>query len=114
MAELPTAGDHPNRLLAAMDPECLASLQRYLEAVELPRGTVLYESGDIIRHAYFPHNCVVSLITVMVDGGSVEIGIFGRESVCGLVGSTIARESLGRYLVQIPGSASRIPVERLQ
>jgi CRP-like cAMP-binding protein len=115
MAELGLASKHPNRLLAAMEPEDLARLQPHLEVMkDLPSGAVLYESGEAIRYAYFPHDCMISLVAVMKDGGMVEMTVFGREAVFGLVSALISREALGRYVVQIPGSASRIPVEHLQ
>jgi CRP-like cAMP-binding protein len=115
MVELEPASKHPNRLLAAMEPEDLARLQPHLELMQdLPSGTVLYQTGEAIRYAYFPHDCMVSLVAVMKDGGMVEMTVFGRESVLGLVSALVSREALGRYVVQIPGSASRIPVEHLQ
>jgi hypothetical protein len=40
----------------------------------------------IISHAYFPHDAMVSLVNVMEDGGSVEVGLFGCEGVLGLLG----------------------------
>src|ERR671933_660556 len=114
MVEPGFASKHPNRLLAAMEPEDLARLQPHLELMQdLPSGTVLYESGERIQYAYFPHDCMVSLVAVMKDGGTVEMTVFGREAVFGLVSALVSREALGRYVVQIPGSASRIPVERL-
>jgi CRP-like cAMP-binding protein len=110
-----SARDHrANRLLAAMKEEDFARLEPFLEIVDLPRGKVLYETGKSIWHAYFPHDCVVSLIAVMEDGDLVEMAVFGRESVFGLVSAYISRESLGRYVVQISGSASRIEAEALK
>jgi CRP-like cAMP-binding protein len=50
----------------------------------------------------------------MRDGGSVEVAVFGREAVFGLVTALLSGESRGRYMVQISGTASRLPVERLQ
>jgi len=74
---------------------------------------VLYEPGDPIAYAYFPQDAVVSLVNIMEDGGSVEIGVFGREGVLGLLSALVTREAFGRYIVQMPGTASRIPFERL-
>jgi CRP-like cAMP-binding protein len=107
--------DHrANRLLAAMELEDFARLEPHLEIVDLPRGKVLYESGETIRHAYFPHESVVSVVAVMADGDIAEMAVFGREGVFGFVSAFISRESLGRYVVHVPGTASRIAVERLK
>ena len=108
-----TADHRTNWLLAALAPEDFAALEPHLESVELTRGQVLYEPGDPIRHAYFPHDAVVSLVNVLEDGGTVEVALFGREGVLGLLSALVTREAFGRYIVQMPGTASRIPFERL-
>src|SRR3954447_26419506 len=102
-----------NRLLAALDVDDLARLELHLEAVQLAAGRVLYESGETVRHAYFPHGCVVSLLAVLEDGGSAEVALFGCEGVLGYASSLFSREAFGRYVVQVPGSASRVPLARL-
>jgi CRP-like cAMP-binding protein len=106
--------DHrANRFLAALDPEDFALLEPHLEAVILPRGTVLYEPGDPIRYTYFPHDAIVSLVDVMEDGRLVEVAMFGREGLFGLLRAFVSREAFGRYVVQIPGSASRVPLDQM-
>jgi CRP-like cAMP-binding protein len=115
MAEINRAVDHrANRLLAALDPDDFAPLAPLLELVELPRGKVLYEAGDTIHHAYFPHDSMVSLVTVMQDGETVETATFGCEGVLGFSSTLVTQQSFGRYVVQIPGTGSRIPVVRLR
>jgi CRP-like cAMP-binding protein len=113
MAKLPSADHRTNRLLAALEPEEFALLGPYLETVHLTHGQVLYDAGDTISHAYFPHDAIVSLVNVMEDGGTVEVGVFGREGVLGLLSALVTREAFGRYVVQMAGTASRISYERL-
>lgn len=106
--------DHrANRFLAALKAEDFAVLEPHLEAVILPRGTVLYEPGDPIRYTYFPHDAIVSLVDVMEDGRLAEVALFGREGLFGLLSAFVSQEAFGRYVVQIPGSASRIPLEQM-
>jgi CRP-like cAMP-binding protein len=106
--------DHrTNRLLAALEPDDLAALRPHLEIVHLTRGEVLYDVGDPLRFSYFPHDAIVSLVNVMEDGGSVEVAVFGREGVFGLLAEIATREAFGRYIVQISGTASRVAFERL-
>ena len=76
--------------------------------MNLHRKQVLYEAGEPIRYTYFPHDVVVSLVNVLEDGRSVEVAVFGREGVFGLISALFTRESFGRYIVQIPGTASQI------
>ena len=113
MTQGPKANHRINRLLAALAPEDFAALEPHLDAVSFPRGQVLYEPGDPITYAYFPQDAVVSLVNIMEDGGSVEIGVFGREGVLGLLSALVTREAFGQYIVQMGGTASRIPFERL-
>jgi CRP-like cAMP-binding protein len=106
--------DHrANRFLAALEPGDFALFEPHLEAVMLPRGTVLYEPGDPIRYTYFPHDAIVSLVDVMEDGRLAEVAMFGREGLFGLLSAFVSREAFGRYVVQVPGTASRIPLEHM-
>ena len=58
-----------NHLLAALSVEAQNRLFPHLELVSLPLGKVLYESGDSLRHVYFPTNAIVSLLYVMESRG---------------------------------------------
>jgi CRP-like cAMP-binding protein len=110
----PAESHRANRLLAALEHHEFRQLESHLELADLSAGTVLYEAGDRVEHAYFPHGAVISLVAVLEDGRSAEVAVFGCEGVFGFASSVVLREAFGRYLVQIPGTASRIPVERLQ
>lgn len=103
-----------NRLLGGLEPDDFRVLEPYLELVELPKGKVIYDMGEPIRHTYFPHNAIVSLATILHDGGTVEMAVFGREGMFGFVSALVTRQSFGRYVTQIPGTASRIAVDRLE
>lgn len=97
-----------NRLLAALPGSDLARLAPLLETVQLEVGTVLCEPTDPIRHIYFPHDSLISLLAVAEGRMTLEVGLVGRE---GILGATFA---LGhdmaqvRAVVQRAGSASRI------
>jgi CRP-like cAMP-binding protein len=106
-------GHRANRLLAALEPDDLAYLEPHLEVVSLLKGTILYDEGQALRHAYFPHDTIVSLVSVMEDGTSPEMTVFGSEAVVGLVSAIVTQESIGRYIVDIPGTASRIDTARM-
>jgi CRP-like cAMP-binding protein len=113
MPQVLNADHRANRLLAALEPDDFAALRPHLEIVHLTRGQVLYDVGDPLRFSYFPHDAIVSLVNVMEDGGSVEVAVFGREGVFGLLAEIATREAFGHYIVQMSGSASRITFERL-
>ena len=113
MIHAPQAEHGTNWLLASLDPADFAALEPHLTVVELTLKQVLYEAGDPIRHAYFPHDAVVSLVNVLEDGNTVEVALFGRGGGLGLLSSLMSREAFGRYVVQMAGTASRIAVEPL-
>ena len=75
-----TAAQHTNRLLAVLEPEDFARLEPHLELVELTRGQILYEPGDAISHAYFPHNAIISLVNVMEDGATTRSRCSGARA----------------------------------
>src|SRR3712207_8739833 len=106
-AHLKIADHRTNRLLFAMPPHDLSYLEPYLEIVRLRKGQAIYEAGETLHHAYFPHDTVISLMAVMEDGSTTEVAICGREGVMGLIPATITRQSFGNYVVQMTGTASR-------
>jgi len=103
-----------NRLLASLAPEDLAALSQDLTAVTLEKGALLYEPGDEIDLIYFPHNAVVSLMTLMQSGEAIESATIGREGAVGFSAGGFPRRSLSRIIVQVAGTASKIPAVRLR
>lgn len=103
-----------NRLLFALEPDDLAYLEAHLEIISLRRGQIICEAGEALHHAYFPHDTVISLITVMEDGNTAEMAVCGREGAVGLISASVTRQSYGNYVVQMTGTASRISLDQLQ
>lgn len=98
----------PNHLLAALPVKEYERLLDGLEPVRLTYGQVLDEPGEPMRYAYFPCDCLVSLLTVVEGRRALEVGLVGRE---GMVGSRLAlgfTTSSVRALVQGTGTALRI------
>jgi CRP-like cAMP-binding protein len=104
----------PNRLLDFLAPRDFEWLSPQLEYVELTRGTVLADEGETLKHTYFPHTAVVSLVSRMEDGRIAEMASFGREALIGGSLYNIPLPTIGRYIVQIAGGASRIESHRLE
>jgi CRP-like cAMP-binding protein len=86
----------------------------HLELTELVLGQVLYESGDTLRHVYFPTDSIVSLLYVMEDGSSAEISIVGNEGVLGVSLFMGGESTPSRAIVQSAGTAYRLPGQRLK
>ena len=64
-----------NHLLASLPMAEWGRLSEKMELHPMPLGHVLYESGDTMRHVYFPTTSIVSLLYVMENGASAEIAI---------------------------------------
>lgn len=97
-----------NHLLGALSDAERDRWSPHLESVEMPLGTVLYESGAPLAHVYFPTTAIVSLLYTMEDGSSAEIAIVGNE---GLVGVSIfmgGQSTTSRAVVQSGGHGYRL------
>ncbi|WP_420465972.1 Crp/Fnr family transcriptional regulator [Panacagrimonas sp.] len=103
-----------NQLLAALPEEVKHRLFPDLELISLPLGKVLYESGDTLRHVYFPTDSIVSLLYVMENGASAEISVVGNEGLIGVSLFMGGESTPSRAVVQSAGSAYRLPGQRLK
>jgi CRP-like cAMP-binding protein len=97
----------PNSLLAALPRQDYQRLLLELEPVMLTYGEVLYQSGERIRHVYFPGECHVSLL-VAVEDKALEVCLVGREGMVGIGLAMGVEESPVRALVQGSGTALRM------
>lgn len=103
-----------NHLLAALPVEVFERLLPNLEMVALPLGKVLYESGDTLRHVYFPIDCIVSLLYVMENGASAEISVVGREGIIGIALFMGGESTPSRAIIQSGGYAYRLHARKFK
>ncbi|HYV11062.1 MAG TPA: Crp/Fnr family transcriptional regulator [Pyrinomonadaceae bacterium] len=103
-----------NRILAALPHEEFSRIQPQLERIHLEKGKVVYITGDLIRHVYFPVTGLLSLLTATETGSTVELAMVGSEGVVGL--PAILKKGMISYevSVQIPVDAFRIRAEVLR
>jgi len=102
-----------NRLLASLPAEDQALIAPHLVHIDLERGRLLYDPGDRIDTVYFPHDGVISLMTLMENGAAIESATIGCEGALGLMAAVAPRQSLSRAIVQTPTRASRVRAEPL-
>jgi CRP-like cAMP-binding protein len=112
MSETPSP--QQNLLLASLPAEVQERLAPHLELIDLPLGTVLSESGDTMRHVYFPIDAIVSLLYVMESGASAEISVVGNDGVVGIALFMGGESTTSRALVQSAGSAYRLLGKRFK
>jgi CRP-like cAMP-binding protein len=103
-----------NHLLAALPDSEWQRWLPQLEAVELPLGQVLYESGSTLSHVYFPTTAIVSLLYVMEDGASAEIAVVGNEGVVGVALFMGGESTPSRAVVQSAGLGYRLRAQAIR
>jgi CRP-like cAMP-binding protein len=103
-----SSGPQANRLLAALPDASLRMLLPHLEAVPLPLGMVVYESGGAQGYVYFPTSSIVSLLYVLADGASAEIAVTGNEGLVGISLFMGGETTPSRAVVQSAGHGYRL------
>lgn len=98
-----------NRLLLALPPTQLKRLLPQLEQVVCEREQVLMDADSSLDYVFFPDSGVVSVVAVYADGDIIEMATIGREGCTGVQAAFGAKSSSVRLLVQIPGSAAKMP-----
>jgi CRP-like cAMP-binding protein len=103
--------DSHNQILAALSPPDLKLLSPHLKNITLDQGTILLEQGERIKHVYFVSDGMISLVTVLEDGGSIEAAAIGREGIVGAALADGTGQSPLRGVVQVAGKGLRIDVD---
>lgn len=109
-------GSNPmqNRLLAVLPEPERKRILPHLESVPLPLAKALYESGDQLKHVYFPTTAIVSLLYELENGSSAEIAVVGREGIVGIALFMGGDTMPNRAVVQSSGHAYRLSGQLLK
>jgi len=107
---------HPvqNTILRNLPPkerEVVFSKMKYLE---FPTHRVLNEMAEPIENGYFINSGLASILNVMSDGKSVEVGLTGQEGFVGLPLLVGFSTSPTLAVTQIAGSAFRVSAKDLK
>jgi CRP-like cAMP-binding protein len=97
-----------NRLLALLPADELDALRRHADFVPLRHGDHAIVPDEPIRDVYFPLSCLLSMVTTMEDGSTVESGSIGREGMSGIPVLLNAGQTTMPTFCQIPGDAVRM------
>jgi CRP-like cAMP-binding protein len=106
--ETPASSAQGNFLLSGLPASERERLTHAIDLVPLELGQVLHESGETMSHAYFPTDCVVSILYVMQNGASAEIAIVGNEGMVGIALFMGGDSTMSRAIVQNAGHAYRL------
>ena len=97
-----------NRILLGLPRKEYDAVFSKLTSVRLELRILMQEAGGQIEYCYFPNTMMASVLNVMADGKSVEVGLAGWEGFVGLPCIAGFRSSASRVVVQAQGTAYRI------
>jgi CRP-like cAMP-binding protein len=100
-----------NRLLALLPAHDLDALRSRAEVVSLHHGDSAIVPDEPIKDIYYPLTCLLSMVTTMEDGATVESGTIGREGMSGIPVLLNAGQTTMPTFCQIPGEAVRVRAE---
>lgn len=73
-----------NKMLAALPVKEYRRLANKLEPFELNFGETIYDSQENIKDVYFPNSGIISFMTAIEKGSTLEVGFVGNEGMVGL------------------------------
>ncbi len=82
--------------------------------VDLPKHFLVHEMDGPIKFCYFINGGLVSILSVMASGKSVEVGLLGREGFIGLPITAGFTTSPTRAIMQVGGHGLRISAADLK
>ena len=103
-----------NQLLAALPESEYQRLAPHLTHISLHSGQTLYGPDEPIRTVYFPNQAMVSLISIMEDGSTTEVGLVGNEGMLGLPAVWGGEFTPNHTVVQIASSAMQLRADVLK
>ena len=100
-----------NQILAALNGTDYQHFLSQLEQVTLAQGEVVYEPGDKIDYLYFPETAVFSMLCMMSNGSTAEVGPVGREGLVGLNVFFGADTTPTQLVAHVAGTTLRVRAE---
>jgi CRP-like cAMP-binding protein len=104
---MPPAGhtNTKNQLLSGLPQEIFDQLWPSLQRVSWSIGETVYDVGDPIENVYFVEEGVASIVTIMANGATSEVGMIGSRGMVGVPVLLGESTSTQHVIVQIPGTA---------
>jgi CRP-like cAMP-binding protein len=103
-----------NRLLDCLSEPLAAELIAASRVIDLPIRTTLGKAGETPAYGYFMTKGAASIVVVMAEGGSSEVGMVGNEGLIGasaLLGSSAIEAGTS---IHAEGKGLRIPMKLLR
>jgi len=103
-----------NFLLAALPEADFERIHSKLESVTFKLGDVVFESGDKLDCVHFPTTAITSLLYIMENGATAEIGVIGNDGVSGHALFLGGDSMPNRAVIQSAGDAYRMKANDLK
>lgn len=103
-----------NYLLASLPVLEFERILGELELVPLALGKAMHESGTPMEYVYFPTTAIISLLYVMENGATAEIGVVGNDGILGIELFMGGESTTNRAIVQSAGNAMRMSTSRMK
>jgi CRP-like cAMP-binding protein len=103
-----------NRLLASLSEEASKAITSRCVAVPLSLSTPLYAPLEFPKHVFFITSGIASVVAEMVDGGTSEVEIVGREGVVGSLHMLGTAPVQTRCFIQMAGTGLRMEASELK
>ncbi len=111
----PNATPRPagNLILGYLPQDESERLRPRLQAMDLVQGQVLCEAQVPVDHVYFVDQGMISVVSIMQNGATIEVGTIGTEGMSGLSVILGVVAMPYRHVVQVPGRARRMSAQAL-
>jgi CRP-like cAMP-binding protein len=103
-----------NKILTLVPPSEAPAVLARCEKVTIQSKQVVWRRDEPIEHVYFPEDCVISLVTEMDDGDSVEAMTVGSDGFVGMAVFHGAPASRLKAIGQITGETHRLAAADLR
>jgi CRP-like cAMP-binding protein len=100
-----------NKILNLLPAKELAAVLMRSEVVPIKSEQIIFRRNEPIHFAYFPDDCVISLVTEMEDGDAVEAMTIGNDGFIGMPVFHGVNSSRLKAIGQISGEATRLATE---
>jgi CRP-like cAMP-binding protein len=100
-----------NHLLSDLPSEEYERIASHIEPIDLPFNQVIHRAYDPMPYVYFPNVGMISIVSRMTDGSTVEVGVVGSEGIAGISVIQGIEITPNENVVQLPGNGIRIKSE---
>jgi CRP-like cAMP-binding protein len=103
-----------NHLLSLLPEAEYQRLLPHLQPVSFSTQQILWDVDEPVDYVFFPHEAVVSLLSLMEDGSSIEIGTIGREGAIGMPMILSNGVSYWQAMIQIAGTGVKLEADQFK